>query len=130
MERALALCTKMYVAMGAAQGKMMKEQSGVEEIDAKAAALPIKNITEGIGIISEVIEESPQKVVTRFGRCPLYEAAQAVGMDAENIEALCRAGGVRFVGTMFKQLNPNLNHRLRKFKSSADDFCEEEIVLG
>ena len=130
MERAVALCTKMYVAMGAAQGKMIKEQAGVEEIDAIAAALSLKNITKGIGINSEVIEESPQKVVTKFGRCPLYEAAQVVGMDAETIETLCRAGGVKFVETMFKQLNPNLNHQLKKYRSAADDFCEEEIMLG
>lgn len=130
MERALALNTKMCEAMGTEQGKMMKEQSGVEELDAKAAAPFAQKPAEGLGIISEVIEESPQKAVIKFGRCPIYEAAQVMGLDAETIETRCRAGALRFMETMVKQLNPNLNYQLRKFKSSADDFCEEEIVLG
>lgn len=130
MERALALYTKLFEAGGATQGKMIKEQSGVEELDAKAAALLVINFLEGGGLSSEVIEESPQKVVIKCGRCSLYEAAQAVGMDAETIETLCRAGGLRFMDTMVKQLNPNFSHQLRKFRSAADDFCEETIVLG
>ena len=131
MERAVACYTKTSESRGAKVGKMIKEQAGVEELDAKAAASLARNaIEEGYGISSEVIEESPQKVVFNVGRCPTYEAAQEVGLDAETIETLCRAGGRRTMETMVKQLNPNLSYQLRKFRSSADDFCEEEIVLG
>lgn len=129
-ERAVALHTKMAEVMGAKTGKMMKEQAGAEELDAKAAALLVINSIEGLGIRSEVIEESPQKVLYKCGRCPFYEAAQIVGMDAETIEAGCRAGGIRSMDTTVKQLNPDLNYKLTKFRSSADDFCEEVIVLG
>ncbi len=130
MERALALVTKMAESMGAKTGKMIKEQSGVEEFDAKSAALQVINMAEGLGNILEVIEESPQKVVIKCGRCPSYEAAQEVGLDAETIEAECRASALRVLDTMVKQLNPNLNYKLTKYRSSADDFCEEEIVQG
>ena len=130
MERALALNTKMAEVMGANMGKMIKEQADVEEFDPKAAALQVINMAEGLGNILEVIEESPQKVVIKCGRCPSYEAAQEVGLDAEAIEAICRAGALRFLDTTVKQLNPDLNYRLTKFRSAADDFCEEEIVLG
>ena len=41
MDQALALLTKMAEAMGARQGKMIKEQAGVQECDAKAADLQI-----------------------------------------------------------------------------------------
>jgi len=37
MEQALALDTKTCEAMGAAQGKMIKAQAGIEEFDAQAA---------------------------------------------------------------------------------------------
>jgi hypothetical protein len=131
MERALALHTKMAEVRGANMGKMLKEQSALEEFDPKAAASLARNsIEKGYGISSEVIEESPQSVVFKVGRCPLYEAAQELGLDAEVIETLCRAGALRFMYTTVKQLNPNLNYKLRKFRSAADDFCEEEIVLG
>ena len=105
MDRAVALNTKVCEAMGAMQGKMMKEQASMEEFDAKAAASMASNaIREGFGITSEVIEESPQRVVVKVGRCPVYEAAQALGKDAEAIEAECRATSIRFMEAMVKQL--------------------------
>jgi len=130
MERALALNTKMWEAMGAARGKMMKEQSDIKEFDARAAHSLTKSVPENIGISMEVLEESPQRVVTKTGKCPLYEACQVVGLDAKTIEARCRTGSVRFMDAAVKQLNPNLNYRLRKHRSGPDDFCEEEIVLS
>jgi len=131
MEQAVALQTKMCEAMGATQGKLMKEQAGIEEFDVKAAVSLAQNfMEESLGISSEVIEESPQKGVFKVGRCPLYEAAQVLGLDAETIQALCRAGALRFTDTMVKQFTPNLSYQLREFRSAADDFCEEEIVLG
>jgi hypothetical protein len=131
MERAIALDTKMCEMMGAVQGKMLKEQAGIEEVDAQtAAALTGKLVEEAFGIKSDVAEASPQMVVTRIGRCPLYEAAQMLEMDAAAIEALCRAGAIRNMDTITKQLNPDLSYQLSKFRSSADDVCEEVIVLG
>ena len=130
MERAIALQTKMCEARGAIDGKTIKEQAGIEEFDAKAAASLAENYVESIGMRLEVIEESPQKVSFKVVRCPLYEAAQAVGLEDEIIQALCRAGPVRNMDSMVKQLNPNLNYQLRKFRSATDNFCEETIVLG
>lgn len=132
MERALKLLTKSDEARGVKTGKMIKEQSGVEEFDAKKAALKVINLAKGIGGIDDVIEESPQKVVTKTdsGKCPLYEAAKEVGIDNNTIEILCRAGSLRFLDTLVKQLNPDLSYRLKKFRSGANDFCVEEIVLG
>ena len=129
MGRAIALENKMCEARGAIDGNLIKEQAGVEEFDAKAVASLADKYVESIGISPEVLEESPQKVSFKIGRCPLYEAAQELGLDAETIETLCRAGPVRNMDSMVKQLNPNLNYQLRKFRSSEDNFCEEVIVL-
>lgn len=129
MERAIALQTKMCETRGTLDGKMIKEQAGVEEFDAEAVASLAEDYVETLGIRSEVIEESPQKVSFKIGRCPLYEATQVLGLDAETIEHLCRAGPVRNMDSMVKQLSPNLNYQLRKFRSGTDNFCEEVIEL-
>ena len=103
----------------------------MEEFDAKAAAsMASSSIREAFGITSEVIEESPQRVVVRCRRCSVYEAGQMVGLDTEVIEAQCRASSIGFMDAMVKQLNPKLSYQLRKFRSAEDDFCEEEILLG
>jgi hypothetical protein len=130
MDRAGSLFTKMCENMGAMQGKMMKEQTGTEEIDTKTAWSLVKNVPESLGISSEVVEESPQEVVVKLGKCPIYSSAEMLGMDAETIETMCRTGSAKLMDTVVKQLNPNLSHQLRKFRSSADDFCEEAIIKG
>lgn len=130
MERTLGLMTKTCETMGGMMGKMMKGQVGIKEIDAKTAWSLMKTAPEDLGLSFQVIEESPKRVVVKAGRCSVYEAAQALGMDAKFIETMCHASSNKFDDMLVKQLNPSLNFRLRKFRSAADDFCEEEIVLG
>ena len=131
MEKAIALDAEMCAMMGAAQGQAIKAQAGLGEIDlATAAALSDASIEEGLGIVSEVIEKNAQRIVSRVDRCPLYEAAQMLGMDNATIEAMCRAGALRYMDTMVKQWNPNLSYRLKEFRSSADGHCIEEVVVG
>jgi hypothetical protein len=131
MERAVALDGKMCEMMGAAQGKAMKAQAGLDEIDiATAASLAVRSIDEGLGLSSERIEDSAQRIASKVGRCPIYEAAQALGMDGATIEGICRASALRYMDTMVKQLNPHLSYRLSEFRSSADGYCVEEVVLG
>jgi hypothetical protein len=129
MERAIALENKMCEARGNLDGKIIKEQADMEEIDAKGAASLAEKYVESIGASPEVIEEGSNKISFKVGRCSLYEAAQTVGLEDEIIEALCRAGPVQNMNSMVKQLNPNLDYQLRKFRSSTDNFCEEVIVL-
>jgi hypothetical protein len=129
MEAAIDLHAKMCESRGSLDGKLIKEQSDIDEFDAKVIASLAKNYVESIGISSEVIDVSPSKVSFRVARCPLYEAAQTVGMEDETIEALCRAGPVKNMDSMVKQLNPNHNYQLIKFRSSEENYCEEIIAL-
>ena len=131
MERAVAIDAEISEMMGLAQGQAIKSQVDLEEIDlATASALANAGIDEGLGISSEVTEESAERIVSKVGRCPIYEAAQAVGMDNTTIEAICRATAIRYMDAMVKQWNPNLSYRLREFRSSADGHCIEEVVLS
>jgi hypothetical protein len=130
MERTLGIITKMSENFGTMRGKMIKQKAGAKEINAKTAWSLMKPVVDDIVLNFETVEESPSKVVIRSGRCAVYEAAQALGIDGKTVEAVCRAGGNRMDDVLVKQLNPNLSFRLRKFRSSADDFCDEEVVLG
>jgi hypothetical protein len=129
IKRAIVLLAKVNEELGTTQGKMMKEQSDIEEFDAQTALSLMKTLPENIGVSAEVIEASPQKVVFRSGRCPAYQAAQMMGLSAETIEATCRNGGEKLLEILAKQLNPNLSYQLTKFRSSADDFCESKLEL-
>ena len=128
MDKAVSLHEKMFETMGEMQGQMIKEKAGTEEIDTKAALSLAKDVPASLGISMEVLEESPKKISFKASKCPIYEAAQMMGVDPETIETLCRKGPVKFMDTMTKQLNPNLSYQLQRFRSGPDDFCEETIV--
>jgi len=130
MEKALALDTKTCQALGTAQGMMIKDQAGAEEVDVKTAEKLLTDmIEESFGIASEVVEENQNMITCKVGRCPIYEAGEMLGMDNNAIEAGCRAGAITFMDSAAKQLNPNISYKLTKFRSSADDYCEESVEL-
>jgi hypothetical protein len=130
MERATALITQMEEAMGAAHGKMLRQQAGLDEYDAIAAYSLGKGLIAGLGIDVEPTEQSPQRVVFKIPKCPVYEAAKMLGMDDNAIEATCRVGAIRYMDAVAKQLNPKLSHRLVAFRSESDGGCEEVIALA
>jgi len=131
MERAIALDTRMCETLGSAMGKAIKEKAGIEEIDAMGVdALTGGYIDDALGFSSEVIQKSGNRVVYKIGRCPIYEAAQELGMDDATVETICRASAIRFMDTRVKQINPHLSYQLNEFRSSADNFCIEEVKLG
>ncbi|MEE9517466.1 MAG: hypothetical protein V3V52_10195, partial [Candidatus Adiutricales bacterium] len=70
-DKAISLATKMSETMGTIQGQMQREQAGDIEIDAIAAHEIMGNVQKGLGISTEVIEESPQAVIAKVGRCPI-----------------------------------------------------------
>lgn len=75
----------------------------------------------------DIVEESPQKVVAKYSNCPIYEAAQQMGIDHATIEHMCRSGPGRFMDVAAKQLNPGLKYQL-KFRPTPDDTCKEKLV--
>ena len=128
-DRAIDLYSNMAEGMGTVQGKMIKEQVGIGEIDAKTAHKLLEGVLDSLGMCSQVIEASPQRVVSKPGKCPIYESARMMGIDHETIERICRAGAIRSMAAMTRQLNPDLSYELRAFRSGPDDSCVEEIVL-
>ncbi len=133
MDRALSIMTKSDEARGIEIGKKIRDEAGGEVFGLEKAAKTIISMAKGIGGIDHVIEKGkdPKKVVTvtKFGKCPVYEAAKEVGLDDHTIEAMCRAGSLRFLDEVAKHLNPKLSYRLREFRSTDYGGCVEEIVL-
>ena len=126
-ERALQLIAEVYDRMGLMQGQLVKQQANIHSVnDAQAAYRHLIPVFEGYGLNWELVEDTPQSIVYRTMRCPFYEAAQKVGIDAE---AMCHAGPKSFMNAFLQQLNPHVHFEIRHFRSSADDACVEAVVL-
>lgn len=130
MERALALHSKTLETLGTVQGKMIKDQAGIGDVDARAAYSLVKGVPESFGIVLEVLEEGPATVRFRCRQCSAYEGWQMAGLDDKTRETMCRAGSLRLMDAAVKQLDPRLTYQLAKYRSRPDDFCEEQIVLA
>ena len=128
-EKALNLLEKMGKTMGEMQGKMLKSQvrrDKIKEITPNIAVSLTGGVIEGLGITTETMEESPEKITFKICKCPVYEAAKLMGLASET---LCPHSAVPFIDTMVKQIDPNLGYELEKYRSGTDDFCQESIVL-
>ena len=127
--KAYSMIEKTCQNMGALQGKMSKSQARrekIKEMNPSNAALLASDAIKGFGIASEILKESDEKVSIKVKKCPVYEAAKMMGLDPE---PLCRSSSLPFMDSLVKELNPNLQYELEKFRIGQDDFCKESISL-
>lgn len=130
MEQAMALNRRMVEAMGTAHGQQLREQLEVDEISPELAASVVgRFLKQALGIRSEVVDSSGKKAAIEPDRCPIYEAAQALGMEHAAIEDLCRNGSIPYMDAIVKQLNSNLKYELSRFRPSADASCIEATAM-
>jgi hypothetical protein len=129
-ERANALQAKTLEGFGAMQGKMARAQTDVEEFNAETAFQFTKLVPESLGMTLEVVEASPDKVVFRAHRCPVYDAGLLMGQDHASMEATCPVASLKFMDAMAKQFNPNLSYQCVKYRAGPDDYCDEALVLS
>ncbi len=127
--KAYGMMEETCLNMGALQGKMSKSQARrekIKEMNPSNAAILASDAIKGFGIASEILKESDEKVSIKVKKCPVYEAAKMMGLDPE---PFCRSSSLPFMDSLVKELNPNLQYGLEKFRTGQDDFCEESISL-
>ncbi len=70
----------------------------------------------------EVIEQTPEKVVTRITKCPWWNRYSEFGQKPEDM--ICPGGHEAFVGEGIKAVNPKISHKLVKSMPWGDPYCE------
>jgi hypothetical protein len=118
MDRALALHAEYGEAWSAVWAEMLKRKDVEKEL---------KEMAEGMGFSVEV-EASPSKIVNRVYQCPCYEGFKASGLDHETIKAMCHRM-TEVDSASLKKLVPNASSTLKKFRSTPNDYCQEEIEI-
>jgi len=126
MTRALEILASTYEDMGNYRGLKYKKQSEIKSFDAEKAYPLLKKIAERLGIEYEIMQMDPKKVVVKFGRCPIFEAAKTVGLDPENF---CHCGATKYMNTLLEKLNPKLEYEINKIKAVEEDFCITTLKL-
>ncbi len=129
-EKAVALDGQIYTQLGAAQGRQLKAQAGIEgDADLQTTFAVLSQVMTTLGIDYDVIERSPELIAVKVGRCPIYAGAAAVGWENQMIAVTCGAAAMGFLDAAAKQFNPKLTWRMRTFRTNLEDGCIEELVL-
>jgi hypothetical protein len=123
MEKALELLKKLSERSGVQVGEMLKKQ--VEGDDCMAAWELMQILNKNIPRPMEVIEESPQKVSMRVGKCPMADASKITGLS---VDTMCQNIFIPMTEAAIKAINPDLRVGV-KFRSSPKETCEEWIAL-
>ena len=125
-ERALALHAQAHEEQGLASGDMLKQKIGERpDIETLGAVLRASNLS--IGIDSQLAAANSSSALFCNWQCPMYDGYRMGGLDDETAEALCQRGAAAKLGTMLKQLDPDIVYHLKRYRSKPDDTCEEEI---
>jgi hypothetical protein len=127
-QEALALHRRAHELMGIATGKKLREQTGDIKYDLKALAEILRKSNVGIGIDSQMVE-GPGSLLLMNARCPMYDGYRMGGLDDDDAEALCQFGAPAKLGSILKELNPNVSYRLTHYRDKPTERCEEEIRL-
>lgn len=131
IEQAFALMSQSDKPRGINVGKEIKAEAGGKDFTVKETLETITEMAKDIGGIDILLELTDAKAVTltKFGNCPVYEAAKQIGMDDKTIEAMCRASSLVFLDNVVNQLNPKLRYSVSHFRSEEYGGCIEEIIL-
>jgi len=109
---------------------MIKKDFNIPGDDAIAAMNVfdvVANITISPEFEAERVEESPKRVVQRTTKCPWMERANEYGLTAEF--ASCPEGHQAWGVGGCKALNPKLTHKMTKFMTKGDPYCEYVVEL-
>jgi serine/threonine-protein kinase len=107
----------------------LKDRASTLRMDAKTAATLLLELVVVVGFEPELLEEGPNRVLFKTGRCPIYVAGRALGLDHSAIEALCRTRILPRIDRAAKELDPRLRWGLVQFRAGKDDSCIEEILM-
>jgi hypothetical protein len=107
----------------------LKDRASTLRMDAETGAGLLLELVGVVGFEPEVLEQGPKRVVFKPGRCPIYEAGRALGLDHSAIESLCRTRILPRMDRAAKELNPGLRYGLLQFRAGHGESCVEEIVM-
>jgi hypothetical protein len=127
-DKALAYLSSSVEGLGEMFGKMTKEQMKIKTLDVATIKSIMEGMMETYGLTSEFEVESKRLLVNNY-KCPFYDGLKTAGFDHAAIEEFCRSGPGTMVNSFFRQIDPTVEYKLEKFRSSPEDFCVEEFVV-
>ncbi len=129
-EKAFGILSKVVEERGKDDGRALIKKLGIkgEDIDSGLAVYSAF-LTEG-GILHEEVEKSKDRALIRVNKCPIYTAYYRSGFACDwLVEAMCKNMALPLITSILKQVNPKFQAIVRRYRSSSEDYCLEELIL-
>lgn len=128
-EKAFGILSKVVEKRGEDDGRALVKKLGIKEGDIDSGlAVYSAFLAEG-GIFHEV-EKTRDRALIRVSKCPIYTAYYQSGFACDwLVEAMCKNMALPLITSILKQVNPRFRAMVRRYRSSSEDYCLEELVL-
>lgn len=128
-EKAFTVLSKVVEERGKADGRALIRRLGIQGTDLDAG-LTVYSAFLTDGGIPHRVEKTKDKALIRISQCPMYTAYYSSGLACDwLVEAMCKNVALPLVTSVLKQVNPQFKAEIRRFKTSSEDYCLEELVL-
>jgi len=125
-QEAFELLSSAFDQFGRRVGSMIKEQLGGKELNIQNISGIVVSILVEQGFEPETIEKTEDSVTFRIPRCPLYEGCEEAGAPAGEI---CKYMAEPLMNGILKAIKPKAQHKVIKYRTSAEDHCIEQVII-
>lgn len=128
--KALDTLSRVIKRRGEADGKALIKRLGVKGGDIDAGLAVYSAFLADCETEHEIAEKGENKVLIRVSKCPIYDAYYGAGIDCNwQAEKMCKTLTLPLINAVLEQVNPNLKVMLKKYRSSSEGYCLEELLL-
>jgi len=125
-QEAFDLLFSTFDQYGRRMGNTLKQQLEGKEAGVQDIYNVVAPMFMAQGFEPEKVEENAKTIIVKIPRCPLYEGCQEAGVPGEEF---CQCLARPLMNAIVKAINPKAQHRFLKFRTSAEDYCIERLVI-
>jgi predicted ArsR family transcriptional regulator len=129
-EKAFSVLSKVVEERGKADGKALIKRLGINRGDLEAGLAVYSAFLSDSGIVHEVLEKRKDRVLIKVDNCPIYNAYFSLGVACDwLVEVMCKEMTLPLITNILKQVHPRLRPSIKRFRSSREGYCLEELII-
>ncbi len=127
-DKTVDLIAKVANRRGRADGAELKEKLGIRGDDLNSTLKVYEKFLSDSGAEVKTLCAEETKAIIKIDCCPIFEGFRSAGMTCDWLtETMCKTLTLPLLQAIVNEVNPSLKIRIRKYRSSPEDFCLEEL---
>lgn len=129
-EKAFSILSKVIEERGEADGRALIKRLGINGRDLESGLAVYRAFLSDGGIEHEIVEMNKDRALIKMDNCPIYNAYYSMGVSCDwLVEVMCKEMALPLITNIVKQVNPGLRPVIKRFRSSREGYCLEELII-